>query len=54
MSSRVFSQSGNYFSCASSSSSVMMLLSSILEKQRTNISTDRSDISVNEAPKTAF
>ncbi len=51
MSSRVFSQSGNYFSCAVP---VMMLLSSVLEKQRTNISTDRSDISVNEAPKTAF
>ncbi len=38
LSSRAFSQSGNYFSHAVP---VMMLLMSVLEKQRTNISTDR-------------
>ncbi len=44
LSSRAFSQSGNNFSCAVP---VMMLLPSVSEKQRTNISTDRSGI----APK---
>ncbi len=43
-SSRVFSQSANYFSRAVP---VMMLLTSVSEKQRTNISTDRSGM----APK---
>ncbi len=37
-SSRAFSQSGNYFACVVP---VMMPLTSISEKQRTNISTDR-------------
>ncbi len=39
LSSRAFSLSGNYFSHAVL---VMMLLTSVSEKQRTNISTDRS------------
>ncbi len=43
-SSRAFSQSGNYFSRVVP---VMMLLASVSEKQRTNISTDRSGM----APK---
>ncbi len=47
LSSRAFSQSGNNFSCVVP---VMMLLTSVSEKQRTNISTDRSGI----APKSAF
>ncbi len=42
LSSRAFSQSGNYFSCAA-----MMLLTSVSKKKRTNISTDRSGM----APK---
>ncbi len=42
LSSCAFSQSGNYFACV-----VMMLLTSVSEKQRTNISTDRSGM----APK---
>ncbi len=45
LSSCSFSQSGNNFSLA-----VMMLLTSVSEKQRTNISTDRSGM----APKSAF
>ncbi len=44
LSSRAFSQSGNNFS------PVMMLLASVSEKQRTNISTDHSGM----APKSAF
>ncbi len=47
LSSRASSQSGNYFSRAVL---VMMLLTSVSEKQRTNISTDRSGM----APKSAF
>ncbi len=46
-SSRASSQSGNNFSRAVP---VMMLLTSVSEKQRTNISTDHSDM----APKSAF
>ncbi len=44
LSSCAFSQSENYFSCVVP---VMMLLTSVSEKQRTNISTDRSGM----APK---
>ncbi len=44
LSSCAFSQSGNYFA---SVVPVMMLLTSVSEKQRTNISTDRSGM----APK---
>ncbi len=46
-SSHAFSQSGNYFSRVVP---VMMLLTSVSEKQRTDISTDRSGM----APKSAF
>ncbi len=48
LSSRAFSQSGNNFSRAVPV--MMMLLTSVSEKQRTNISTDRSGM----APKSAF
>ncbi len=44
LSSHAFSQSGNYFARVVP---VMMLLTSVSEKQRTNISTDRSGM----APK---
>ncbi len=44
LSSRAFSQSGNYFSRAVP---VMMLLTSVSEKQRTNVLTNRSGM----APK---
>ncbi len=47
LSSCAFSQSGNYFARVVL---VMMLLTSVSEKQRTNISTDRSGM----APKSAF
>ncbi len=47
LSSHAFSQSGNNFACVVP---VMMLLTSVSEKQRTNISTDRSGM----APKSAF
>ncbi len=47
LSSCAFSQSGNYFARVVP---VMMLLASISEKQRSNISTDRSGM----APKSAF
>ncbi len=47
LSSRVFSQSGNIFSRAVS---MMMLLTSVSKKQKTNISTDRSGM----ASKSAF
>ncbi len=47
LSSRAFSQSGNYFARVVP---VVMLLTSVSEKQRTNISTDRSGM----APKPAF
>ncbi len=45
-SSHAFSQSGNYFARVVP----VMLLTSVLEKQRTDISTDRSGM----APKSAF
>ncbi len=44
LSSCAFSQSGNYFACVVP---VMILLTSVSEKQRANISTDRSGM----APK---
>ncbi len=47
MSSCAFSQSGNYFARVVP---VMMLLTSVSEKQRTHISTDHSG----EAPKSVF